>query len=354
MGRSEPASSRASCLTNTGSRCPRRRDGWAEARWGSPMVMPLLLLDASASISMRDACTAGQREGPRKTEFEVPSTSTPAWPTKRRQGCCKRSRRSKFHVPPNHSRQGAPTTNKTRSRHWPTPCTPRISQTLLAFARPPWHPSWRRKKKKPEEGRSVGLLVVDDVEKNARPDASQSREPQLHFPALHARLLYGSLLFPFSPMCSACLGIAHCLPLPTTACGPLGKVGTTAVNLESCARHQVGDRDRACRIQALPHFSTDTDTPARDQQCAAGRAKDPSMTDESHIARSKQMVAGSRVQACWGGEGGGSSNDSPRFLMFLFLSSSFVAVPWGAFSPPGQPAECPENPVRTGMIVLLA
>ena len=38
------------------------------------MAMPLLLLDAFASISMRDECTAGQgEEGPRKTEFEVPS-----------------------------------------------------------------------------------------------------------------------------------------------------------------------------------------------------------------------------------------------------------------------------------------
>ena len=151
----------------------------------------------------------------------------PAGPTKRRQGCCKRS---KFHVPPNHSRQGAPTTKKTRSSHWPTPCTPRISQRLLAFARP-----------------SQASILAEKEEKNRKKGArsaswslTTSRMPGRIQGGLEVSRATAAFSRPACPLTIRIIAVSvqpyvlclpgycpltayHCLPLPTTACSPLGR-----------------------------------------------------------------------------------------------------------------------------------
>ncbi len=76
--------------------------------------------------------------------------------------------------------------------------------------------------------------------------------------------------------------------------------------------------------------------------------------DESHIARPKQMAAGSRASQSGGSFGSVGVEKwrieqrlTPISYVFIFIFQLRRRRMGRAVSPPGKPAECPENPVRT-------
>lgn len=192
MGRSEPASCRASCPVPHQHRGHTTWDPVAPSagrlgrgtRWGSPITVSLLLLDASACNSMRDEMHSSQ-QGREKGLARLGGAIHPAGPTKSTQGCCKRS---KFHAPPALSRQGLPHLQTKRRAAIGRPLARRSLATLIftAIRQNPstrTHPGGEGQKPGRKSLRSTCWSFASRM-----PGRLQvSREPQLlHFPAAHA------------------------------------------------------------------------------------------------------------------------------------------------------------------------